>query len=720
MSKRILVVPFVAFTLASCGAGKPASLVRPDDPTANNALGKKVDCTAMSEEPQLLTLDWDDTLRIDLEQAMKKKVAVVRYDCNGFKVMRDCEAAGSYEYAGVSAAKTTAKIADEDQLKVNLPLGAASMNGEIQRGSTIDIIYVAVGQQATTVHDVPRTKLSGKCDGATHTVRTANLGAFALTTGTKGEVNAAVGFLGKGASGESKSTRGIEKKNGELAACEAASDTAAEPTSKCKALVQLLLSPIQGDASAQAAAAKPAEADPQKAEAVALKSHCPAGYKLDKDGLCQKPEKAVAFACEVNNFEECKAQCEKGSARSCYNAGVNRSSTQYNKCKESYCTHVEAFPFMEKACALGVPEGCGRVGYMTKWGYGTERNQEKAEQILLKACAAGDPASCMFLASQYKYGSNGFKRDASLYFQQNKRACALGEQQGCVEAANALIEGVGVTKDLDAANALLTKACDAGNEMTCKRALNLRGDVAGRSGAGEKIDLKIEHVSFGPDPIENPCGQGLRVDLATQTCVKAGEGKMLCDPSDIEECTKRCEGGDGASCLNAAANRVGKWNAASKTGKEDAFPYLEKSCNAGYGPGCGELANALHWGYGVKSNRTRSVAAFEKACGMNDVASCKMMGRNLISAGNGFTKDLTKGISFLKKACDLSDINSCIDAANYLESGTYGVKKDPKGAGPLLDKACKLGAKNVCSRAERALAGGNVKPDKPAPTAKKK
>ncbi len=124
-------------------------------------LGKGGKCTTPSDEPQLLTLDWEDTQRIDLERAMAKHVAVVHYDCNGFKVLRDCEVEGGYEYAGVSLAKTTAKLKDEDEVHANLPYGAVDISAAVKRGSTIDIVYVAVGQQATTVHDVAAAKLKG-------------------------------------------------------------------------------------------------------------------------------------------------------------------------------------------------------------------------------------------------------------------------------------------------------------------------------------------------------------------------------------------------------------------------------------------------------------------------------------------------------------------------------------------------------------------------------
>jgi hypothetical protein len=697
------LVPFLA--LAACGPGTAAKAVRPADPKAADALGKNGSCKGLADEPQLLTLDWDDTLRIDLEQAMKKGVVAVKYDCDGFKVLRDCDVSGSYEYAGFSPAKTVAKISDEDQLQANLPIGAAKISTEIKRGATIDIVYMAVGQQSTTVHDVPAAKLSGKCDGATHTVRFANVGAFAVTTGTKGEVNAAVAVLSRGGSAESSSTRSFERVNGELAACEKASDSATEPTSKCKALLELLLSPV-GKSVAPTALELPA--DPKASDkdraltADPLTERCPSGFASEKSGICAKKEASAATLCAASDFDDCKAQCDKGNPMSCYNAGANRTSKKLNSAPDG---SKDAAPYFDKACQGGVPTGCGHLGLLAVLGLGVAKDHDKGDALLARGCTGGDPWSCRFQATQYEFGKNGYRRDQALTFQLEKRACALGDQHGCVRAAVALTEGTGVDKDLDGALKLLDKACDAGDEGICKRANGLRGNVASRAGSGDKVKFDA-HAKFGPDPIDNPCAQGLRVG-ADGTCVKPAAGaKYVCDPSDFDECTKLCDAGDGKNCYNAAANRVGKWNKESKSGPEDAYAYLEKSCAAGYAPGCGEVANALEWGRGVKENKNRAVGFFDKACTGGDQPSCRFLATSYACSGstcNGIKKNGAKGIAYYKKGCDLGDVGACKDGATALEAGSGGVKKNLKAAGALFDKACKQGETTVCDKAKKLL-----------------
>lgn len=695
--------------VAACGAGTAGKAVRPSDPTANDALGKNASCKGLSDEPQLLTLDWDDTLRIDLETGMKKGVVAVKYDCDGFKVLRDCDVPGSYEYAGFSPAKTTAKIEDQDQLEANLPVGAAKMSGEIKRGSTIDIVYVAVGQQSTTVHDVPATKLSGKCEGATHTVRSANIGAFAVTTGTKGQVNAAVEVLSRGASGSSSSSRSLERTNGELSACDSASDSSSEPTAKCKALVQLLLSPING----KAAASTDEPADPKdKTKGITadpIKEGCPTGFVADKTGLCMKKDGAAAPLCAVDNFDDCKAECDKGNGLSCYNAGANRMTAKYNPNANTppHGGLIESFGYFDKACKLNIPGGCGHQGMLIVLGYGAAKDQAKGDALLTKACSAGDAWSCRFQAVWYDLGINGYKRDQARAFTLQKRACAFGDQHACLMAARALTDGVGTTKDLDAAVKLLAKACDAGDQAVCDRANQMKGTLASKPGSGETVK-NAARTKFGMDPIDNPCAQGLRVGT-DGTCVKLDAGaKFVCDPSAFDECKRLCDSGDGKSCFNAAANREGKWNAASTKQAEEAYPFLEKSCSAGYAVGCGEMGNALQLGKGVTADLPKAASTYDKACTAGDQPSCKYLATTYLCATatcNGVKKNATKGIAYYKKGCDLGDVSACNEGGDALTNGTSGAKKSPKQAATMFDKACKLGDSSACDKAKPAAKG---------------
>ncbi len=711
MTKRKLGAVVVAgFLVAACGAGQAGKLVRPDEHKASDVLGQKGSCTTVGDEPQLLTLDWEDTLRADLETAMAKHIAVVHYGCDGVKVLRDCEVPGEYEFAGFSKAQTEAKLEDEDQLKVNLPVGAASFNAEMQRGSSIDLTYIAVGQQSTTVHGVPRSKLKGTCDGATHTVRSANIGAFALTTGTKGQVNAAVSLLGKSAAGGSSSEQKIKRINGALDACNAASESAKAPTDSCRALVQLLLSPVSDGGGYASASKKGGEAEEHKDWSTRpIKNPCQEGYVLDKSNVCARPEKATAYLCDVAKIDECKAQCDKGEAKSCFNAAANQLDSKLNPNAKYEDRKTAAFGYLEKSCNAGYAPGCGQLAYAYDWGYGVKSDDAKAESLFHKACNMGDALSCKLLANNFRYGSNGFKKDEAQGFELFSRACQLGNNDSCTEAAKQLEEGVGTAKDLDAAGAMLQKSCDAGNDWNCSRAAELKRKRTALAKAGEQVKLKDLHTRWRGGPIDALCEQGLRLD-AKNTCAKPdASSTYLCEVSAFDECKAQCEKGDGRSCYQAAANRLGKWNAASKSGNEDALAFLEKGCSANFAMSCGELGYAQLWGYGAVKNADKADASFKKACGAGDWLSCKELGRLYQYGNDGFKKSAATAVEFHKKACDLGNGDSCTNAADMLLKGD-GLPKDEKSALKILDKSCSDGYSWSCSKAKSVRADKTKKP----------
>jgi TPR repeat protein len=718
-SRSSFVLSFASLALLACGAGSAGQAVRPADPTANEALGKGGVCT-LTGEPQLLTLDWEDTQRIDLERAMSKHVAVVHYDCNGFKVLRDCEVEGGYEYAGVSPAKTTAKLKDADEVKANLAIGAVDISGAVKRGSTIDIIYLAVGQQATTVHDVPSAKLKGTCEGATHTVRTANLGAFALTTGTQGEVNAAVGLLGKGGSASSSSSKELQRINGELDACNAASDTAKEPTNRCRALVQLLLSPVGGAPGEGSrldsvtdksdGAGSKAGDDRKSLRTIPIVNHCGSGLKLSKDNVCSKAP--AAYMCDAANLDECKAQCEKGDGRSCYNAAANRLDRKMNAAAtKTDDREKEAFPFLEKSCAAGYAAGCADLGYSVQYGRGTERNRDKAEQLLTKGCSMGDSVACSFLANAFMYGSNGFKKDQGLTRKYYERSCSLGSHDSCREASRMYVDGIGGPKDVAAAAKLLERSCAGGNDDNCKRGQAVANSEGSMASDGEKVSLHEElRTSYSStEPLKNPCKSTLRVDDKEMKCIKPeGAASFVCDATNYDECKAQCDKGNGRSCWQAAANRLSSSNQnRGDRGREEAFPWFEKGCTAGYKPACTLFANAVMSGHGTTANKERGRTLMEKACDLGDPPACTMMASNLRYGGNGFAKDPNKSVDLYEKACGLGSNDACMDGASNVS------KTDPAREKKLLDMACKAGEQRGCSRLE-SLAKAAAKADKPA------
>ena len=81
-----------------------------------------------------------------------------------------------------------------DEIAANVPSLGKALSGELSaslaRGSTLKLAMVLVGKKRTTVAQATTARLAGPeaCAGATHFVRGAFVGAFALSTGTRGAV----------------------------------------------------------------------------------------------------------------------------------------------------------------------------------------------------------------------------------------------------------------------------------------------------------------------------------------------------------------------------------------------------------------------------------------------------------------------------------------------------------------------------------------------------
>src|SRR5579872_5420894 len=92
--------------VTACGAGAAGKAVRPDDPTAAQALGDgtpgTVNCTKAPARGETLVVDWKTNDQLDLAVALKNGIAVVSYDCKSIRLLQGCSAKGKYGFTPVS------------------------------------------------------------------------------------------------------------------------------------------------------------------------------------------------------------------------------------------------------------------------------------------------------------------------------------------------------------------------------------------------------------------------------------------------------------------------------------------------------------------------------------------------------------------------------------------------------------------------------------------
>ncbi len=107
-------------------------------------------------------------------------------------------------------------------------------------------------------------------------------------------------------------------------------------------------------------------------------------------------------------------------------------------------------------CNDGIQRACVDLGYATLKGWGVPRNRQRADLLFRKACAAGEPEGCGYLAAGYERDYP--KEAAELY----SKACfaGQGDSPSCGRLAALNEQGRGVTKDLPLAAALFQRHCE--------------------------------------------------------------------------------------------------------------------------------------------------------------------------------------------------------------------------------------------------------------------
>lgn len=442
-------VLFAIPLLQACGPGAVAAAVRPDAPTYAAASGER-ECRATDGSSEPLVVDFRPEERVDLEVAMRDGVAVVAYDCKAFRVLKDCRIDGTYGFVGTTTKEQVIQLDNSDEIRTNLPLSglkiAGKIEGELQRGASLDIALMMVGKKRTTWAAVTKDDLRGTCAGATHFVRGATVGAFAMETGAKAKVRAAVEIFGGSGGASSASSKNVKNRDGSLESCKAANPEAASAPAQCGALLKLELLGI--------GATKPDDR-------IVSENSCPRGLVLSK-GKCTTPTAALPHLCIFGNLEECTTQCNKGDPGSCANLGgmfmTGRSAEQ---------SDTQAVKFYKLACDQGSPRGCvGLAALYDGARGGLEDSPEKAFTLNKKACEDGNSNGCANLGVAYEKG-RGVPKDSAKAQKLFKVGCDAGEPNACFNAGLSYQKGFAGTPDMPTAARLYQLACDGGDARAC-------------------------------------------------------------------------------------------------------------------------------------------------------------------------------------------------------------------------------------------------------------
>lgn len=648
--KRVLALAVLALlplSLSTCKAGGVGEVIEPDKPTAADAVGE-LECSDDQSMAEPLIVDWGSDDRTDLEVAMRDGIVVASYDCNTFRVLENCKAGSGYKFAGVSRKEDVIQIVGQDELHANFPLGAAKFEAGLERSSAIDVALVTVGKHRALSVKLSRVDLEGDCDGATHFVRSAVVGAFAVGTGTHGHAAAVAEVFKLGdVGGSSTSEQQSLNRDGDLAACAAANPLDEAPPPQCQSLlrvelVALIEAPVEGEAPTEAA--------------TTLTNVCTAEGFVWDGKKCTKESNAKGFRCNFQDAAECKTQCDLDNADSCYSLASLTLSGKAGGPSDKEAAKA----LYDKACNLGNLVGCSSLTFQLDW----KTEGERVISLLQKACDGGRAMDCRMLGVELIRGTR-LTKDLERGEKTLVGACSMGDLYACGDLASYYLDNKQASRGLG----VLQKDCEANNGVSCAK----MGGWLSRCEDGRPAGMSpVEVKSCEKFPDTN-------ANKATLAFESACRNKFY------------------GACRTAGDRYANGKGVTADPAK--AFELYTLGCPFGLGS-CEGLGRSYEQGQGTTTDLTKAFEAYAKGCDLASKGDCYEAARVAKKLGNE-----TDYRARLEKGCSKDSRRSCDELLKLLEKE----KKTDEAKAIYQDVCNRRRDKPYCDAYVRL--GGELPPD---------
>jgi len=183
--------------------------------------------------------EWPASEKAHLESQMMAGAVVVSYSGCELRVLPECRLAGRYEWQRTSLSDDIVEIRNEDDLYAKLPLGAATLEGELRSRGRLSVRTTVAGQLRLAA---PSMSLAAECADATHVVAGMSVGAFRLVSGEASSGSASAGLPLARVGGSASASESVVRQSGAPSSCAEASDQAPNP--ECRSPLQLFLLPL--------------------------------------------------------------------------------------------------------------------------------------------------------------------------------------------------------------------------------------------------------------------------------------------------------------------------------------------------------------------------------------------------------------------------------------------------------------------------------------------
>lgn len=235
--RRVLVLGVV---LAS--GCRPVSMVaQPKVPTLT---GEGTRCRNAAGQDQPLVTEWPASEKANLESQVRQGGVVVSFSGCSMTVLTQCHTREPYYWVRTTPSSDWFEIKNEDDLYAKLPLGAASLKGELKGSGNLTMQTTITGQLRLSIEPGVVPVLEGACDGATHIVGGLAIGAYQLDASGKSNasVEGSVKIIGS-TNATSSASKQVIRHSGDAASCASSTDQA--PAASCSSPVQMFLLPVK-------------------------------------------------------------------------------------------------------------------------------------------------------------------------------------------------------------------------------------------------------------------------------------------------------------------------------------------------------------------------------------------------------------------------------------------------------------------------------------------
>ena len=234
----LIVLALSNAALFGGGCGKSAALraKAPEVPTTQTK------CELAKGQSNPLVTEWAASEKANLEAHLARGAVVVAYSGCTLRMLPECPVRGTYAWKRTTTSTDVLEIRDADELYAKLPLGAVTLETELQRSGRLAVQTTVSGQLVLQGFSVEDVASNPACVGATHVLGQLSVGAFKLRSGGTLAARGGVGVPLVGGSAGTSSEETLVREAGDPEMCKSSTEQA--PHGECRSPIQMFLQPL--------------------------------------------------------------------------------------------------------------------------------------------------------------------------------------------------------------------------------------------------------------------------------------------------------------------------------------------------------------------------------------------------------------------------------------------------------------------------------------------